>query len=526
MLDISNVHLFTHNSTYLLGAVLNIILVCVVLYVRRHKIDNLVVTFILMTLSVVVFQVSQVLGANAATADISRKIFMFNLAVIPIQVFMTHWFLALMGKTKEKHRALTIVYVTGSILFLVHVIFPETYLLDSIPKLYFPFYYEPGSLQWVTRTWFHLVGAYYFWILLRAYRSTIDPVIKNRYLFTLLAVLYGFIIGESAVFLIYDIQFDPMWSSFFSVYTFLIAYAILRYQLLDVRFLIRRAFVYGVLITLLVGFLVLVNSSSELIKDTFPLLPNWIVLVVSSIIAVILGIVTWSKLQENDHIKYQFITVIAHKFRTPLTQTRWATEELARIVKDPDGIRNMSYIKESNEKLINLVGILLELAEKKDAIDGYHFEAASLPSVVSIMIKRFQGAFEKKKIRFSVDMSTSDVRVHIDRNKFNIVLQTLFENSIAYTSTGGSVEVRISSTSHKAYISIIDTGMGIKKEDLSHIFSQFYRADEARLKDTEGLGVGLFLAQFIMKRHTGKIVAHSKGTGKGSEFILTLPRVL
>jgi signal transduction histidine kinase len=526
MWDTSNLNLFIHNVTYFGGAILNIVLVCVVLYIRRAKLDTLVVTFVLMTLSVVIFQVSQVLGVNAATADISRRIFMLNLAVIPIQIFMTHWFLALMGKVQEKKTALTVVYASGIILLLIHILFPQTYLLNSVPKLYLPFYYVAGNLQWLTRVWFHFVGAYYFWILLRAYQKSIDPIIKNRYLFVLLAVLYGFIVGESAVFLVYNIPFDPMWSSFFSVYTFLIAYAILRYQLLDVRFIIQRAFVYAVSVSFLIGFLIFVNSSSDFVKAFFPSISSWVVPAVSSLIVVVLGISMWSKLHENDHIKYEFITVIAHKFRTPLTQTRWAAEELMKTNIDPEQKNNVSYIQQSNEKLVNLMGTLIELTETNtDLTDLYHFETTPLSPLLKTLLESFRGAFDKKKLHLVTDVNNEQIFVHADKTKLIFAIQTLIENSIAYTPDEGTINISLVRNGGKAKISVADTGIGIGNEDIRNIFSKFYRADQAKAKDTEGLGVGLFLAQSIVKRHNGKIYAHSQGIGKGSEFTLLLPLV-
>lgn len=517
-------NLLVHNILFMGGGILNIILAFTVLYIRRKKMDNLVVTFALMTLSVSIFQITQVLGVNAADAVSSRKIFMWNLCVIPIQIFMTHWFFALLGTTRTNRKALGLVYGSGIALMLLHIILPETYLLDSVPKMYFPFYYEPGSLQGLTRAWFHIVGAYYFIVLLKAYRNVADPVMKNRYLFVLLAVLYGFIVGESAVFLVYDIPFDPMWSSFFGLYTFLIAYSILRYQLLNVRIIVQRTFLYAMLISVLIGFIIIANTSTEYVRNTIPDFPIWVMPAVSAFVALSIGLSLWKKLRENDEMKYEFITVIAHKFRTPLTQTKWSTEELMEKETDPEKIKTLQYIKESNDKLVNLTGTLVEMSDEASTVDVlYKFKSVSLIDLVRSVTGQMSEAFTKKNITFKLELPINDLFVLADVDRLSFVLQTLLENSITYTPARGSIVLTLSRSQGKAHISVADNGIGIAKNEIPRIFSKFYRTHLAQNTDTEGFGVGLYLAKSVTVRHSGTIDVYSDGEGKGSTFTIILP---
>lgn len=519
-------HLLVHNILFLGGGILNIILVFAVLFTQRKRFDNLTVTFALMTISVAVFQITQVLGSIAPDSDTSRQIFMWNLCVIFIQIFMTHWFFALMGKTKEKRLALSVVYGSGLLLFAIHLIFPYTYLLPSVPKMYLPFYYNPGNLQWLTRTWFHVVGAYYFWQMLLAYRHELDPIRKNRYLFTLIAVLYGFIVGESAVFLVYDVPFDPLWSSFFGLYTFLLAYAVVRYQLLDIRIIVQRTSVYALLLMATVGFIIVANSSSEFLKSIRPDFPLWIVPLVSGVLAVLIGVFFWRKLRENDRLKYEFMTVIAHKFRTPLTQSKWATEELLAEEHSPDAERNLGYIKQSNDKLINLTGALVEMTDPSKTSDSlYHFKFYDLRDLVEETTALVNEAYLRKNIILVKQYPEAKVVTAIDKEKMIFVLQTLLENANAYTPEGGRVQVDVSRTRFKAFISVTDSGIGVGRSDLRYIFTKFYRAHKARLADTEGFGIGLYLSRAIARRHSGNIKVSSLGEGKGSTFTVILPIV-
>ncbi len=188
-------NLLVHNILFMGGGILNILLAIAILYIRRHKMDMVAIMFALMTLSVAVFQITQVLGVMAPDAETSRQIFMWNLCVIFIMIFIAHWIFIVTGNIEKQRMILVFIYASGLILFFIHIMFPQTYLLPSVPKMYLPFYYEPGSLQWLTRTWFHVTGAYYFWMLFVAYKKELDPVKKSRFLYLMFATIYGFMVG-------------------------------------------------------------------------------------------------------------------------------------------------------------------------------------------------------------------------------------------------------------------------------------------------------------------------------------------
>lgn len=518
--------LFMHNALFLFGGVLNILVALAVMVIRRKELDTIAVTFVLTALSVAIFQISHVFGILAPTAEISRKIFMFNLAVIPINVFMTHWFLAVIGKTKSRRWPLIAVYASGGLLLAIHLIFPSTYLVDSVPKLYFPFYYEPGSLQWVTRVWFNIVGIYYFTEMTWAYRHEKDPIKRNRYLYVLIAILYAFVVGSTAILLVYDVPFDPMWSGFFSFFTLIIAYAVVKYQLLDVRLIIQRAFVYGMSLAALVAFISFSNSLTDLLAGAIPGFPRWIVPVVSSTIGVLIGIFFWRKLRENDVMKYEFITIIAHKFRTPLTQVKWTLEEMLGQESESGKRERLETLLQSSEKLIDLTGALVELTDTdQDATAQFTFEDVDICQLVAEVGDIYKSYFQQKNIFFSYVCGPEPVHARIDRKRMQFVLQTLLENAAVYTPEGGRVSIEAGRRRTSAVISVTDSGIGMTKDDISRVSTKFYRSAAARTADTEGFGIGLYLARSVARRHGGKMEVFSEGLGKGSTFRVILPAV-
>lgn len=518
-------HLLIHNALFIFGGILNIILPLVVIFIRRKNIDTMAATFALMSLSVAIFQISQVFGANAMDADASRRIFMFNLSVIPINAFMAHWFLSLIGKARERRAILITIYVTGGLLFLVHVLFPETYLLTSVPKLYLPYYYEPGNLQWITRLWFNVVGLYYFLELAYAYRHETDPIKRNRYLYVLIAILYAFIVGSTAILLVYDVPFDPMWSGFFGFFPLIIAYAVVRYQLLDIRLFIQKAFIYGMSLSVLVSFISFSNTLTYFLQTQIKGFPMWVVPLGSSIVGVVIGVFFWNKLRESELLKYEFITIIAHKFRTPLTQGKWMLEEMIAEEQDMDKKTMLRTLHESGNKLIDLTGALVELTDTEEGGSQYSFDTTNLCDFLEEPLKAAQPTFDAKQILFSHTCSADGVLVSIDKKRMQFVLQTLLENAASYTPQGGKVSVHTFVSKGKARVAVEDSGIGISREDVSRISSKFYRTRGAKNVDTEGFGVGLYLAQSIAHRHGGKIDISSKGEGEGSTFTIVLPIV-
>jgi signal transduction histidine kinase len=108
--------------------------------------------------------------------------------------------------------------------------------------------------------------------------------------------------------------------------------------------------------------------------------------------------------------------------------------------------------------------------------------------------------------------------------RVKLVLEILVDNAIKYNVKNGEVRVKIASISNKPFvgISVEDTGMGIDSEDISKLFTKFFRAEKAMKERTSGIGLGLYLAKNIIERHGGKIWIQSE-IGRGSVFTFTLP---
>jgi len=251
-----------------------------------------------------------------------------------------------------------------------------------------------------------------------------------------------------------------------------------------------------------------------------------IVIVISLTLLVIVVwilMVLWKSFHSNENLKYEFITIIAHKYRTPLTQVKWLCENLLASETDSFKKESITNISQSNAKLIKLTNSLIEVTDNdRSAVASYSFQIVSLCELVRAVAEPFTTVFHEKNIFFSVQCPAEDIRCSVDKQRIEFVLQSLLENARTYTPDGKNVKVVVEHLKNKAIISVIDEGIGIAQEDLSNIFTKFYRSGPAQHVDTEGFGISMFLSKAIMRRHKGSIKVSSPGLDKGTRFDLVL----
>lgn len=518
--------LFIHNFLFLVAGFMNIIIALFVLYYGRKKMTSLLLTFSLFCLAVSVFQITQALGTNAPTAELSHKILMFNLTDLFIGMFWTHWFLALIGKTKERRPALAIVYTTGLGLFSFFIAYPSMFLVSSVPKMYFPFYYQPGPYYFLMVLWFFLVAIYYFVELYLAYRIEKNPIQKNRHRYVLASMLYAFVAGTTAFGLVFDIPINPIISAFGGFYTIMLTYAIIEYELLDIRIFAKRAFAYAVVLVAVGAILLGINSLGIYFTKIIPEFPQWIVPTIMATLIGGSGIYIWRKFREADIAKYEFITVMMHKFRTPLTEAKWATESIVaeRDKLSEDAQKSLDMVEQAHSRIVALINALITLNDTDNRSYSYIFSRFDIVQVTRPLAEEYQKNFAKKGITFKFE-TTDDaaVLVYSDSEKLRFAMDILINNAFQYTPVGGTVTLSIKRNGGSVLWSVTDSGIGIKKEASNFIFSKFYRGERARNTSTEGTGIGLYLAHEIIKRGGGKLSFYSEGENKGTTFTINLP---
>ena len=517
-----NLSLLIHNIGSVLSAIVSLGLALFTYFGHPRKVAN--TTLALTMLSVSVFYISHVIGVNLTDPLSSRAALMFNVSIIFIVMFNAHCVLSVIGQAKEKRYLITFFYATGIFLTLFYLLQPDAFLAPSTAKMYFPNYYEAGTYHWVMRVIFNFIIPIYFLVaIFKAYRQG-DQVMRNRLKYFFLALTLGYSIGFIPVLLVFNIPVNPNWGLFFIFfYAVPFVYGVLSYQLLDIRILAKRAFLYALTVVAMSLSIIFISFSNNFITARYPAFPLWLIPSLASLIAVGIGIFVWRKIRETDLLKYEFVTIVTHKFRTPLTHIKWATEDLMKIKLPAEQRKQIEDIKISSNRLVELTNLLTALSDLGEESYAYRKEPVALEIFMRQTITPYLKWFSEKGVRFAFQIADNLPRGVFDPAKIRFVLRTILENALAYTAPGGTVTVSGNADNSSVIVRVKDTGIGIAHQDQPQIFTKFFRSAAAKRADTEGMGVGLFMAKIIVERHGGKIHVFSEGEGKGSSFTITLP---
>ncbi len=518
-----NIHLIIHNIGFIIsaGAALGIFF----FFVLNKERTTASITFGLLTLCVAIWIIAHVIGVSVSDPVLSRNILMLNLVMIgfaaPLNV---HSVLAFLGKARERWYMLAIIYAAGIFMTVWFAWHPDLFLLPSVPKMYFPNYYNPGILNWTRMAFFFGVCMVYMLVeLFIGYIHEAEAKKKQQMKYLIIAIIIGYAVGNMPNFLVYNIPIDPFWGTLFvALFAVPFIYGIIKYELFDIRVIAKKAFVYSISIAAVGGLIILFDYSNRLIESVYPNFPVWITPLISAILVVLVAGFVWRTLREGDLLKYEFITTVTHKFRTPLTHIKWASENLSKGSLSADGKTQVEYIKTADEKLVELTGLLMNVSETENSNYEYHLARGDISRFLNEIAEGYREHYAIKKITETSDIQPG-LYAEFDESRIKFVLQTLLENAINYTSEGGTVSISMKMSGSDIVCSVKDSGIGIPKDELPRLFSKFYRGSGAKLADTEGMGIGLYISRQIMARHRGKIWAESEGPGKGSTFSFSLP---
>jgi signal transduction histidine kinase len=236
-----------------------------------------------------------------------------------------------------------------------------------------------------------------------------------------------------------------------------------------------------------------------------------------------------------DKAKDDFITVVSHQFRTPLSIIRWNNElladEITELVPSGEKERLIGYTNLIYEKSVFLIHILEDIYDVL-AIEGQEIKVEKKPSqlweIIDEVLKEFSKLAANKNIDLKfVQPDSEPQEMLLDQQKVRRVCSILIRNAIQYTPEKGSVSVTLREAELKGgpamSCSIEDTGIGIASEDKNKLFTKFFRSQNAIKAVPNGAGLGLYLVKKFIEAHGGEVVVESE-LNKGSKFTFSLPR--
>ena len=229
--------------------------------------------------------------------------------------------------------------------------------------------------------------------------------------------------------------------------------------------------------------------------------------------------------KEIDKSKTEFVSIASHQLRTPLTIISWYIEMLSDPHDTTLSEKQKQYIEEimrANKRMIELVNALLNVSR----IDLGTFMVDVVPTDFSIAIedtlKDLSLQIARKDLHVARQYDKSLSPVNADPKLLRIIFQNLLTNAIKYTPAGGSITIGLSKTQSNILISVADTGFGIPAYQQEKIFSKFFRADNAREREPDGNGLGLYIIKSLLE-HSGGRIWFTSEENKGTTFFVELP---
>lgn len=228
-----------------------------------------------------------------------------------------------------------------------------------------------------------------------------------------------------------------------------------------------------------------------------------------------------------DEVKSNFVSVVAHQLRTPLSGIKWTLNllingDLGELKTEQKTFLFKAY--ESNDRMISLVNDMLGADRIDSGKMHYSFQPIQMLDVVDNVLFELIPQANARSLKVHFDHSPKDLpKVHADPERIRAVFQNLLENAIKYSRTNGTIEVTMKVVPGDLIeVRLKDDGIGIPKEQQKNIFGRFFRASNAVKAETDGSGLGLYIVKNIIERHGGKIWFESV-EGSGVTFFFTLP---
>jgi signal transduction histidine kinase len=226
--------------------------------------------------------------------------------------------------------------------------------------------------------------------------------------------------------------------------------------------------------------------------------------------------------RQIEDLRRDFVVNASHELKTPVTAIQTLGEAIA-ITLPTDPVRAASLLKRLNdesERLARLVGELLDL-RRLEVAGPLERVPVDLAEVVRLVVADQISRAEGSGIEIDVDVPDNApiAGVHAD---LEAVVKNLVSNAIKYNRVGGQVSVRLRTEGGARILTVADSGIGIRQQDLPRIFERFYRVDTARSRETGGTGLGLSIVRHAVERHGGNVHVTS-ALGEGTTFTVTLP---
>lgn len=230
----------------------------------------------------------------------------------------------------------------------------------------------------------------------------------------------------------------------------------------------------------------------------------------------------YEEVKRLDHMKREFINIAAHELRTPLAILMGYASILAEETTGETRER-LEIVVRNAVRLRSLIDDMLNLRYLETGEIAFHPETLHIRDITNEVLEELGPLAREKPLQVLVDLPANLPPIISDRQKVLVILTNLLSNAIKFTPAGGTVRIGAQKTPNgELFVEVEDTGIGIPPDSLPHIFEPFYQMEDSLTREHGGIGLGLTIAQEMIRRCGGQIGVESV-PGQGSRFYFTLP---
>jgi len=232
-------------------------------------------------------------------------------------------------------------------------------------------------------------------------------------------------------------------------------------------------------------------------------------------------------LEGVSKVKSDFVAVLSHELRTPLAI---ANESLRQIYEEPPGLTDqrqrklLSMTKNNLERLGRLIDNLLDMSRVERHKLRLHYSLVNFNDLATGNSAYFRKLAQGKHITLKYSLPPEQTNIFVDAERITQVITNLLNNAIKFTEQNGEIALEVKILENKIRVAVIDTGVGIAKDDLKKLFSRFIQVSSFMESAGKGLGLGLSISKELVELHGGEIWVEST-PGVGSKFYFTLPKI-
>lgn len=226
-----------------------------------------------------------------------------------------------------------------------------------------------------------------------------------------------------------------------------------------------------------------------------------------------------------NKMKSEFVSIASHQLRTPLSAIKWETELMLKKFKkglNKKQVKNIENIYVINQRMIHLVSDLLNVARIDQNRLILKKQKFDFIEIVKEIISEIIPKAKARNIEINLNIKKGLPLVFGDMEKVRLVIENLLDNAVKYTNSGGKIKITIFKSEQFLIFEVKDNGVGIPEEQAGHVFEKFFRSDNASRYQTDGTGLGLYIAKNIVEQLGGKIWFQSI-ENIGSVFNFSLP---